>query len=156
MAENSDLNKYKTNHRQVADIKAHLERGLQDVKIIRAGNAGRSCLVVSPSQINISGSMTGEESVGINVIAGKGVAIKGSLGIATMPQNVSIGGLWRFNPYLMSGLPSTVGTPIPVLMFSVPYDNVRDLTTTIATMTTLFSKLSAGVSWDQATVVTGL
>jgi hypothetical protein len=38
-----------------------------------------------------------------------------------MPDQISIGGgFWRFNPMLLSCVPSTTPTPIPVLVRSTP------------------------------------
>jgi len=131
------LNGHRTPHREPADIQEKLDRGLVSSKIIRSGNQHSSCVVVTPSQVSLSGSMTGEESVGINVVAERGVAIQGSLGIAAMPQGISVAGLWCLNPLALSCMASTVASPIPMYTFNVPLGNIRSMISGFRSVMTL-------------------
>lgn len=49
-----------------------------------------------------------------------GNTIKGPLSIGATPQKIRVAGMWRMNPLLLSGFPSTTVTPIPVLYFDIP------------------------------------
>jgi len=51
---------------------------------------------------------------------GGGNIIKGPLSIATEPQNVRLSGIHILNPLINSGFPSTIVTPIPTTLFSIP------------------------------------
>jgi len=68
---------------------------------------------------------------GINIVADKtngiamsskfGVTIGGKLSMSMMPDQISMGGgYWRINPLILSCIPSTTPTPIPMLVKAVP------------------------------------
>ena len=46
--------------------------------------------------------------------------MKGKIHLATNPEDIRINGFWVLNPELLSCLPSTIYTPIPVLKYSDP------------------------------------
>jgi hypothetical protein len=50
-----------------------------------------------------------------------GVLLSGKLSLSATPDQISFGGgYWRFNPLLLTCLPSTTPTPIPTLIRSTP------------------------------------
>lgn len=49
-----------------------------------------------------------------------GVIIKGKMHLATDVQDIRINGFWTLNPELLTCLPSTVYTPMPVLKYNTP------------------------------------
>ena len=50
--------------------------------------------------------------------------INGPLSISSNIDNIRVGGIWKFNPQLSTGLPSTIITPIPTLVFDIPVKNL--------------------------------
>jgi hypothetical protein len=66
-------------------------------------------------------SMRGNKNYGFYTFKeGGGNIIKGPLSIATDPHQVRIAGLNTLNPLIISGFPSTIITPIPTTLFSIP------------------------------------
>ena len=61
-------------------------------------------------------SLTVEGSNGIN-INNTGTCIDGKMHFAQEPSSIQMGGFWNLNDELMTGLPSTIYTPIPVLEY---------------------------------------
>ena len=53
------------------------------------------------------------------------------------PSDIRIGGMWTFNDNILSTLPSTIVTPIPVLSNSQPISGVANITTMVAELATL-------------------
>jgi hypothetical protein len=50
-----------------------------------------------------------------------GVLLSGKLSLSATPDQISFGGgYWRFNPLLLTCLPSTTPTPIPTLVKATP------------------------------------
>ena len=49
-----------------------------------------------------------------------GVFINGPLSISADPTNVTFGGFYKFNPTAVSGMPSTLITPVPTFEVTVP------------------------------------
>lgn len=49
-----------------------------------------------------------------------GIYVNGRIGFSALPQDVKFGPAWRMNPALISTIPSTITSPIPVLQFSFP------------------------------------
>ena len=65
---------------------------------------------------------------------GDQVELKGTtISLNTPIENIILNGAFRFNPELMSGLPSTMVSPIPVLKpaFYAPFDTVLGLANSI-------------------------
>lgn len=88
-------------------------------KTTYAGDAwqGQPYISVTQDDILISGSKTS----GIAISDKFGVTIGGKLSLATAPDQIQIGGgYWTFNPLILSCLPSTTPTPIPMLVKSTP------------------------------------
>lgn len=50
--------------------------------------------------------------------------VNGPLSISSNVDNIRVGGIWKFNPQLSTGLPSTMITPIPTLVFDLPIKNL--------------------------------
>lgn len=53
-----------------------------------------------------------------------GVFINGPLSISADPTNVTFGGFYKFNPTAVSGMPSTLITPVPTFEVTVPVKNI--------------------------------
>ena len=88
-------------------------------KTVYAGDVyqGQPCVVVAQDEINI----VGDENTAIHLDPIFGVLLSGKLSLSAMPDEISIGGgYWRLNPMLVSCVPSTTPTPIPVLVQSTP------------------------------------
>lgn len=97
-------------------------------KLIKAASGNAAAVSVSPREINLSApDSVGEEPVGIGVIGGVGTVLRGPVGFTNTPEDIRIGGMWTFNPALISGLPSTAATPIPTLIYSPPFGFVAEL-----------------------------
>lgn len=50
--------------------------------------------------------------------------INGPLSLSSNIDNIRVAGIYKFNPQLSTGLPSTMMTPIPTLVFDLPIKNV--------------------------------
>jgi len=53
------------------------------------------------------------------------------------PSDIRIGGMWTFNDAIVSTLPSTIVTPIPVLSSSQPLSGVANITSMVAQLSAL-------------------
>lgn len=79
--------------------------------------AGQPAVVVTEDEIVLAGS----KSNVVRVDPEFGVSLSGKLSLAAMPDQISIGGgYWRLNPLLLTCIPSTTPTPVPVLVKSQP------------------------------------
>lgn len=88
-------------------------------KTIYAGDAweGQPYVAVLEDSILLAASKTS----GIAISDKFGVTIGGKLSLSTPPDQIQIGGgYWTFNPLILSCLPSTTPTPIPMLVKSTP------------------------------------
>lgn len=50
--------------------------------------------------------------------------VNGPLSISSSIENIRVCGIYKFNPQLATGLPSTIITPIPTLVFDIPIKNL--------------------------------
>ena len=66
-----------------------------------------------------------------------GVFINGPVSISSSISNIKVGGIFRFNTMLSTGIASTMTTPLPVLKLDLPIANV----TTMATIAAVASSL---------------
>ena len=90
-------------------------RGEKEYPLVRA--AGNAAGILANPKTGVVAYKDGRV-----VIAGK------ELSLSMKPDKITIGGMWKLNPQLMTCLPSTTVTPIPVLMFTVPYlDKIRGI-----------------------------
>jgi hypothetical protein len=65
--------------------------------------------------------MAGDSATVVRVSPAFGVQLSGQISLTATPEQIAIGGgYWRFNPLLLTCLPSTTPTPIPVLVKSQP------------------------------------
>jgi hypothetical protein len=88
-------------------------------KALYAGDVyqNQPVVVVTEDEINI----VGDQNNAIHLDPYFGILLSGKLSLSAMPDQISIGGgYWRFNPMLLSCVPSTTPTPIPVLVQSTP------------------------------------
>ncbi len=53
--------------------------------------------------------------------------IQGPVSFSSSIENVKFGGIFRFNPMLSTGIPSTMVTPLPVLTIDLPLGNIPTL-----------------------------
>jgi hypothetical protein len=92
---------------------------LNQPKAIYAGDAyqGQPYIVVTDESI----ILVGDKNNVINITPEFGVMLAGKLSLSAMPDQIALGGgYWRFNPLLVSCVPSTTPTPIPTLVQSTP------------------------------------
>ena len=88
-------------------------------KMMYAGDilAGQPSVTVTDDGVYLAGSKTNV----INVTENYGVYMTGNISLSANPSQIFIGGgYWSFNPLLLSCLPSTSATPIPVLVRTNP------------------------------------
>lgn len=88
-------------------------------KTMYAGDAweGQPYVSVQEDSILLAASKT----AGIAISDKFGVTIGGKLSLATSPDQLQIGGgYWTFNPLILSCVPSTTPTPVPMLVKSTP------------------------------------
>ena len=66
-------------------------------------------------------NLVGDRKNLISVDPGNGVLLAGDVSLSTMPDHLAFaGGYFRLNPLVLSTLPSTTPTPIPMLIKSTP------------------------------------
>jgi hypothetical protein len=96
------------------------EAGVQNQpKSIYAGDiyGGQPSITTTDEGIFIAGSKTNV----IQVTKEFGVHLTGDISLSANPNQIVIGGgYWSLNPLLLSCLPSTSATPIPVLVRTTP------------------------------------
>lgn len=63
--------------------------------------------------------------------------INGPLSISSGIGNIKVGGIFRFNSMLSTGIPSTMITPIPVLKLDIPIGNLGSMAKVAAVAATL-------------------
>ena len=89
-------------------------------KAIYAGDVyqGQPAIVVTQDEINIAA----DSGNAIHLDPKFGILLSSkTVSLSCMPDQVSLGGgYWRLNPMLLSCVPSTTPTPIPVLVQSTP------------------------------------
>lgn len=88
-------------------------------KVVYAGDVweGQPYVAVLENGINLSASKTS----GVALSDKFGVTLSGPISLSTMPDQIQIGGgYWSFNPLLLSCIPSTTPTPVPLLKKTVP------------------------------------
>jgi hypothetical protein len=88
-------------------------------KVLYAGDIweGQPYVAVQENSINVSASKT----AGIVISDKFGVTLSGPISLSTMPDQIQIGGgYWGLNPLLLSCIPSTTPTPVPVLSKTTP------------------------------------
>jgi hypothetical protein len=88
-------------------------------KMLFAGDRydGQPTVTVTESEVVIAGDARNV----IRVDPDYGVLLGGELSLSATPDQISFGGgYWRFNPLLLTCLPSTTPTPIPTLVKATP------------------------------------
>lgn len=63
--------------------------------------------------------------------------VQGPLSISSSISNIKVGGIFRFNTMLSTGIPSTMITPIPVLKLDIPVGNLSSMAKVAAIASTL-------------------
>ena len=53
--------------------------------------------------------------------------IQGPVSFSSSIENIKVAGIFRFNPMLSTGIPSTAVTPMPVLKIDLPIKNVATI-----------------------------
>lgn len=80
----------------------------------------------SSTFVNIESSSIGLASgpMAISVDRELGVFVNGPVSISSPPSSIRIGGVFKFHPLTMTGIPSTIITPVPTFQIDVPMKNV--------------------------------
>jgi hypothetical protein len=73
---------------------------------------------------------------------GLGTYVSGRMSLLSQMQEVRTGGLWTFNTNFALMIPSTLGTPIPVLNVDPPLKMLETIGQQAAIMIGLFASLS--------------
>lgn len=89
------------------------------MKIVKEKAADSNFLLLHEGQAMIA---AGPNS--ISTTREDGNFINGPLSISSTIDSIRVGGMFKFNPALMTGIPSTIITPIPVLTLDMPVKNV--------------------------------
>jgi hypothetical protein len=83
----------------------------QDERLIRAKDGKAEALVKKDAMCLTSGGTNGV------IINTTGTTIDGRIHLAKGPSEIRINGFWKLNDELLTTLPSTLYTPIPVLVY---------------------------------------
>lgn len=83
----------------------------------------------SDAFLDLSNSVTtiGSGNMSIAVDSEGGSFVQGPLSISSSFTNIRMGGIYKFNPMNFIGLPSTMVTPIPMLLIEPPIKEVGAL-----------------------------
>jgi hypothetical protein len=84
-----------------------------DEKILKSRD-GIAQVFTTPNKVGIT---NGSNGLSIN---DRGTVINGKTHITNYPSDTRFASFWTFNDELLTGLPSTVYTPLPVLVYSDP------------------------------------
>lgn len=97
----------------------YLDSGNIDESIVNVKNDERKISILNGT----AEVLVQEKSIHITqvengiIISDYGTIIKGKTHLADTPSNIRINGFWVFNDDLLTTLPSTIYTPIPVLKY---------------------------------------
>lgn len=110
-------------------------------KVLKTSNAGDGPVIEVD---DTSASVRGNADYGFfSFREGGGNIIKGPLSIGAAPNQIKVSGLHTFNPIALSGFPSTIVTPIPTFLWSLPAAGaIKPLLKDVAIMSTLVSALA--------------
>lgn len=100
------------------DLEGLIKSGLRQ-KVIYAGSQpeGQPYVIITADGV----ALVGDESNVISLNPDYGVNLSGRIALACMPEQICIGGgYWRLNPLLLSCIPSTSATPVPLLNKAQP------------------------------------
>lgn len=61
--------------------------------------------------------------ISVTATRDSGVYVNGPLSISSSIHNIKVGGIFRFNSMLSTGIASTMTTPLPVLKLDLPLGN---------------------------------
>lgn len=107
-------------------------------KLLKAGTGTTGAIAVTPNLIDLSVPSSNDgEPLGVSIIQDSGIVIRGPVGFTESPEKIRIAGLWTFNNLLLSAAPSTILTPIPVMRFSLPLENLANHAKSAATIAAL-------------------
>ena len=90
------------------------------MKIIKATAASSSMIIAKEDYTQItSGPMS--------VTADKedGIFLNGPVAFTSGVEAIKFAGIFKFNPMIMSGMPSTIMTPIPTLTIDMPVSGLK-------------------------------
>jgi hypothetical protein len=90
---------------------------LQDKKVLKVGDDPNSPLV--EATVNYS-RLSGSNDYGFFSYKEGGNFIKGPVSLVCRPDEIRLSALSVLNPLITSGFPSTINTPIPVCLWSIP------------------------------------
>jgi hypothetical protein len=101
------------------DPEAHMyhniDAGHKKIGVIKFdGTAGEAQVLVTDKEIIITNMVNG---IAVGEV---GSVISGPVHFLNNPSDISFNSFWRFNDELLTTLPSTIYTPIPVLRYRVP------------------------------------
>lgn len=124
---------------EVTQTKAYDKRA---AKAIKTGDRSDSPIM----EIDDDGaSLRGSSDYGYYSYNKFGNIIKGPLSISAAPQEVRLSGVTTLNPLLTNCFPSTIVTPIPVAIWSIPGAGlVAPISKDLAVMATLIAAMGVG------------
>ena len=97
---------------QIEELKDILNEG-QDNRLLKCVG-GSAAVLVTQDNVLVS---NGANYINVNQ---RGTTIDGKVHLATEPGKIRINGFWTLNDELLTTLPSTIYTPIPVLNYDTP------------------------------------
>lgn len=111
-----------------ADVLKANKPPAQRAKIFKANPGDASAIAIMPDSIDISVPDGGDvTTAGISVVAERGTIIKGDVGFTGTPDQIRMGFMWSMNPLILSGMPSTIISPIPMMKLSLPLEGIMEM-----------------------------
>lgn len=102
------------------------------MKVMKSTPGSSSGVVAADTYAQL---MSGPNS--ISTTNDSGNFINGPLSISSGIDSIKVGGIFRFNPILGSGIPSTIITPVPVLLIDPPIRNLTSMAGIAAMMSSI-------------------
>lgn len=104
-------------------------------QVLKAGDSDESAAIVYDDTSVI---LSAGPKLAIGLDASYGIAIKGKTSFTNFPGDIQFAGLWKFNNNMLSTIPSTITTPVPVMTFQLPTDSllnvIRGITETLGSI----------------------
>ena len=66
-----------------------------------------------------------------------GLFLNGAVSFTSNVDNLKFAGMFRFNPVAVSGLPSTIMTPIPTFTIETPISGIRNMSAVASMLSSL-------------------
>ena len=90
------------------------------MKIIKATAASSSMIIAKEDYTQITSG-----PISVTADNEDGIFLNGPVAFTSGVESIKFAGIFKFNPMIMSGMPSTIMTPIPTLTIDMPVSGLK-------------------------------